>query len=343
MLGNKIKSRLRVRFILWLAQRGYRIKRLGDEDKRYLLGSNNESIPLPDGAMEALDGCPEELQRLRKAYAALDVPATRHSLWDENRLSGDLQLPWFRGDNVYVFQYRRLRSEARVKEYLSLLDVRGKDRLGLFNVLDEDGLFGCWVFDFPGYKHVSRDLLDSINEINFLDKHIGLSAIGNARVLDIGAGYGRLAHRMCTALDNIAAYDCVDAIPESTFLCDYYLNYRGVGNARSVPLHELDTLHDRYDVAVNIHSFSECTQETVRWWLEQVARREIPWLLIIPNESDRLLSIEPDSSRRDFMADVEAAGYKLQIKEPVYADDGLREMIGVDDHFLLFKRESSTS
>jgi 2-polyprenyl-3-methyl-5-hydroxy-6-metoxy-1,4-benzoquinol methylase len=64
--------------------------------------------------------------------------------------------------------------------------------------LEEDDDFGAEVFDFHG-KVVSRDLLDSIIEINFLDRHLGFSSRRAVNVLDIGAGYGRLAHRMATA------------------------------------------------------------------------------------------------------------------------------------------------
>ena len=46
-------------------------------------------------------------------------------------------------------------------------------------------------------------------------------------MLDIGAGYGRLAHRMSAAFPQLEDYCCVDAVPESTFLSEYYLRHRG--------------------------------------------------------------------------------------------------------------------
>lgn len=339
---NLLSGRRRARIDRWLAARGWRVKRLRGEEKFYLMGSYNPDIPLPDGALEALGGQPEGLRRLREAYASLDVPVTRPSMWDAKQLATDLALPWFRGDNVYVWQFRQLRSEAKIRHYLSLLAIRANDHLRLFDKLDEDGLFGCWLFNYVNHPRISRDLLDSINEINFLDQHTGLSKQPGLRVLDIGAGYGRLAYRMCSALENVAVYDCVDAIPESTFLCDYYLRFRGVEKARAVPLHQLDEqLHDRYDIALNIHSFSECPRAATRWWLQKIAQREIPWLLIVPNTPTELLSAEADGATLDFRADVEAAGYRLHLMQPVYPDDELRELIGVQDHFLLFKREAA--
>lgn len=338
---NILSDRMRSRLVKWLARRGLRIKRLDAQSTRYLLSSYDASQPLPEGAEAALAGAPPQLVALRRAYAQLNIPATQHSQWSEAQLSENLALPWFRGDNVYVWQFRQMRSEVRIKQYLALLDIAARDQLGLLSKLGEDGLFGCWTFQYQNYPAISRDLLDSVNEINFLQEHTGLQQRQNLRVLDIGAGYGRLAHRMCTALGNIERYDCIDAIPESTFLCDFYLKFRGVDErARAVPLHQIDQLQERYDLAVNIHSFSECRRDAIRWWLQEVAKREIPWLLIVPNDPETFLSTESDGSKQDFFPDVEAAGYELKVKRPTYVDDNLRELIGVRDHFFLFQRRS---
>lgn len=228
--------------------------------------------------------------------------------------------------------------------YLTLEYVQSQDKLGVLEKTAEDGLFGCWQFHFGNRAPVSRDLLDSANEINFLDQEIGLSSLADLRVLDIGAGYGRLAHRMVESLPNVAAYDCVDAIAESTYLCDYYLKFRKIDHkARAIPLDRIRTdMGERYDVAVNIHSFSECRLEAIRWWLKQVAEREIPWLLIVPNTADQLLSDEDGEGfvRKDFHPDINAAGYDLVRSAPVYDNEELRQLIGIDDHYLLFKRRS---
>ena len=95
------------------------------------------------------------------------------------------------------------------------------DHLNLLDVLHEDDRFGVEIFNFHG-QTVSRDLLDSIIEITFLEKHFGFLNRRDFNVLDIGAGYGRLAHRMATAAPNLGRYFCVDAVPESTFISDYY-------------------------------------------------------------------------------------------------------------------------
>lgn len=335
---------LRSMLVRLLARCGFALRRLSEEDRRYYLSSYDQSRALPQGAEAALDAEHPALISLRERYRSLDLPVLPSHIWQGRHLNRNLQLARFRGDNVYVWQYRQLRSEARMKTYLTLMDIESRDVLGLLDRLGEDGLFGCWTFEYGHRGALSRDLLDSVNEINFLESEIGLSRLARFSVLDIGAGYGRLAHRMHAAMPNLEAYDCVDAVPESTFLCDYYLSYRELTDkARAVPLDQLDGLRPpgSYDLAVNIHSFSECPIAAIRWWLQKVAELQVKWLLIVPNDPNEMLSTEGEGPRVDFMPDIKAAGYELVTSRPVYANDELRALIGVSDHFFLFRRRDA--
>jgi SAM-dependent methyltransferase len=228
-----------------------------------------------------------------------------------------------------------------VLKYFIFTDyVLSRDSQGLLEHLGEDGAFGAWTFQYAGYPRVSRDLLDSVNEILFLDRQLGLLDRCHLRVLDIGAGYGRTAYHMIQAAD-VSDYCCVDAVPESTFVCEYYLQHRGCAPpARVVPLHELDDaiVPGSFDLAINIHSFSECTYAAVSWWLEWIERLRIPHLLIVPNDRDELLAFESDGTRRDFRPLVEGAGYELSACEPVFDDLAVQELLRVPDQFLLFRR-----
>lgn len=88
----------------------------------------------------------------------------------------------------------------------------------------------------------------------------------------------------------------------SSFLCEYHLDFRGVGDRAQVielPDIERSGLPQSYDVAVNIHSFSACSRSAVRWWVEKVAERDVRWLLIVPNTPGQLISTESDVSRED--------------------------------------------
>ena len=113
----------------------------------------------------------------------------------------------------------------------------------------------------------SRDLLDSTIELNFLEKYLKLSRRENLNILDIGAGYGRLAHRTANTLSNLSTYFCTDAVPESTFLSEYHITFRNLEDRVTVvPLDEIEQCIREWNIylAVNIHSFSECSLEAHR-------------------------------------------------------------------------------
>jgi hypothetical protein len=269
---------------------------------------------------------------LRRRYA--DHPANDHIQWDTAAVEAQIDLTSVRADNLYLFQSRRYPPWAY---YATAAYVTQIDRIGLWSTLCEDDHFGAEIFDFHG-KIVSRDLLDSIIEINFLDRHIGLSKWRDLKVLDIGAGYGRLAHRMATALPNLYKYYCVDAVPESTFISDHYLKYRNVaGRCDVVPLDQLSRV-EQPDLAINIHSFPECQNQVVEWWLHRVRDLSVPWLFIVCNPSFGLTSRDV-TGRKDFRQLIERSGFELVAYEskfesaPILNEHGLYPA----DHYL-FRR-----
>jgi hypothetical protein len=316
--------------------------RLTPEDRRYLTSLYDDSVPLPPGAEQELSDDNPRLRELRERYAPLDLPALTASRWNSGAVESFLDLRWFRGETLITWHYRELPRISALKFFVFARYVQERDPRGLLELLGEDGAFGCWTFSYPGYGRFSRDLLESVNEILFLDRELGLAERERVRVLDVGAGYGRLAHRMTAALPQVEDYCCVDAVPEATFLSDYYLRHRGcTPPARVVALDEID---DRltpgaFDLAVNIHSFSECTFEAVAWWVRLLEKLRVPRLLVIPNEPTELLTLEVDGTRRDFLPLLAGAGYRLLKREPVIADAAVRELLRLDDHFHLFGRD----
>jgi len=307
---------------------------------------------LPPGAEEYLSSDNERLRELRDSYRRLDWPVTRHSRWRDDAVAGWLNLKYFRGDNIIMWHYRNEASvgiadadDERVRHnrlfyftYLRyVLDHGGGE---LAELLGEDGAFGCWMYEFPGYPACSRDLLDSVNELLFLDKHLSLMSRSGLRVLDVGAGYGRLAHRATQALSGLADYCCVDAVPESTFLCEYYARARNVvPPVRVTPLPDVPSLQpNHFDLAVNVHSFSECRLEAVEWWMSQVARLGIPYLFVVPNEPSGFLTTEVGSSPKDYLPAIEANGYRLVVDTPAVEDAAARDALGIRDRYCLFER-----
>lgn len=317
--------------------------RLSPEDRRYLTSLYDDSVPLPPGAEGELTRDNPRLRELREAYARSEIPALAASRWRDEAVRSFLDLRYFRGETLITWHYRELPRITRLKYFLLLRYVEERDPRGLLSELGEDGAFGCWTYSYPGYDLVSRDLLESVNELAFIERELSVSERDRFSVLDIGAGYGRLAHRMTYAYPQLDDYCCVDAVPESSFVCDYYLRHRGCDRARVVGLHEVDGALEpgAFDLAVNIHSFPEMPFAAVEWWAGQLARLEVPRLLVVPNEPDELLTQEADGSRRDFLPLLEDAGYRLTAREPVIADAAVRELLPLPDQFHLFERRPS--
>lgn len=322
-----------------LSRVGYRLVRLDENHHRYNGASFAATQPLPPGTEERLRPDHPRLAELRKRYGESPLPMALHSMWNADYLGSELDLRWFRGDNPYVWQFRNIGSDAWRKYYLYLRDIAARDDKGLLHKLSEDDLFGCFTFDYPGWPKVSRDLLDAINELYFLDRHLSLLSHPEWTVLDIGAGYGRLAHRATAAVPDLK-WLCTDAVPESSFLCEFYLDFRKAAGARVVPLDELaaELPKQRIDLAVNVHSFSEMNENAVRGWLTLLQDQRVPWLFIVPNDADRLLTMEHDKTRKPFDGLLAAAGYERVACEPVFSDPAMQEFMGVTDHFFLFRQ-----
>jgi SAM-dependent methyltransferase len=322
---------------------GYRLARLTPEERSSLKGIPGGNSGLP-GPADTLRADNPRLRELRHRYASLRSPMADRSLWSPRFLRRELDLSRFRDDNPYVWQYRFTPENLRRKHYLFAHYIAQRDPRGLLGTLIEDGAFGCHTFEFEAMPKVSRDLLDSINEIYFLDRVGNILGETGLQVLDIGAGYGRLAHRMAAAASGLERYYCVDAIPESTFLSEFYLQYRQCEpKTRVVPLDELEPgLRDaKISLAVNIHSFSEMPYDAIAGWLRLLADLAVPRLLIVPNDGTRLLSYDPGHRRRDFLPLLRSMGYRLVLEEPTFATADFRNWVGNEDRFFYFERATS--
>ncbi len=320
---------------------GFRIIAIQDDELGYLTPSDSARESVPEALYPQLTASNPRLRELRARYAQVPGPLPLRTIWGRAYLAGELQLPFFRADNAYVWQYRNIRVDLRKKYYLYARYIAERDPRGLLHALTEDGAFGCGTIAFHNLPVISRDLLDSINEIYFLDRALGLFERQGFTVLDIGAGYGRLAHRMACALPGLGHYYCTDAVPESTFLSEIYLQHRRcAGKTSVIPLDELSaTLGGKaIDLAVNIHSFSEMGYDSIAAWLQLVAELNIPHLLIVPNQAEQLVSCEKDLSRRDFLPLLQTLGYRLKRKEPYLLDPDVQELVRIYDNFFLFER-----
>jgi hypothetical protein len=162
-------------------------------------------ISLPEGAKYYLRPDNPRHLDLQARYA----PHTQfeHSQWPPELLKSDLDLRYIRADNAYNWKIRG--GPQEINYIITVYYVKDTDGLGLWDRLTEDDLFGAYTFDFNGTHRISRDLIDSILQINFLERHCNLSRLPRATVLDIGAGYGRLAWRLTRGMSNLRASDAL--------------------------------------------------------------------------------------------------------------------------------------
>ncbi len=304
--------------------------------EKMFLPATVSCLPAPPGAHEYLRLDNPRITELRDRYRS--HPAAVHAHWGEHRLLAGFDPCEFRRDSHYIWQGRRTKPETYL---LTAFYLREHDSLGLMTRLSEDGLFGAITVPFEKDYLISRDLLDSINEISLIARWLDLKLESALTVLDIGAGYGRLAHRLLNALTN-ATITCVDAVPISTFLCEYYVGFRELGQRAEVVT--LDRAEDsltgrRFDLATNIHSFSECPCSAIEWWLQCLGRVTVDKLLIVPNDGQQLLSIESDGARRNFEPLLQQYGWRPTRQEPIYLSEPLQRYgLFPDGCFRLFTR-----
>lgn len=263
---------------------------------------------------------------LKEKYLEFNKNRGGEPQWHDDFCEAQINFPYFRGDNAYIWQ---LRNNNTKRHYdLTVKYILSMDRFALLNKTTEDGAFGVLTCLTDSGVLVSRDLLDSITELYFLENVLGISKTEGLKIIDIGAGYGRLAHRATECFTNIDKFYCTDAIAESTFLSEFYLNYRCASDRSAViPLHTAEATIKtvKPDIAVNIHSFSECSVHSIDFWINCLAQGKVKYLMIVPNnyKSDggkNLLSLESDSSLVRYERILNDYGYQLMVKMPKFLD-----------------------
>jgi SAM-dependent methyltransferase len=325
MVRESISLGERVEGLTWRIS--YAARRRSDVARTHVSSWRRKRRGHSDGGVDpadraALCATNPGLQALRQRYAGLSNIVGKSRIWHRGPVTAE-DLLYFRGDNAYVWQFQD--SNTPEKYVLTYLYLQTIDTLGLLDVLTEDGDYG--VFTFPtgdtdkegNERFVSRDLLDSACELLFLERALQISRQPGLKVLDIGAGYGRLAYRAVTAFSNIDTYFCIDAIPESSFICSHYLSRKGAVRTRVVAFDDQqDLVPGTIDLAVNIHSFSECAIEAVDYWLSRCAELKVQYLFIVPNMSADGEKAVRLNNGTDFSPLLAQYGYQLCHAEPKY-------------------------
>jgi hypothetical protein len=303
-----------------------------------ILGAVHNPTDLPTDAQEYLVPDNPRLLDLKRRYADFDPRVTTPLQWTDDYVRIE-DIAHFRGDNAYVWQVRGDNCNTGgnyniLGHLLATYYVKSIDRYQLLDRLTEDNDFGNFTFDIAGHV-VSRDLLDSIIEILFLDRHLGLMSRSDLTMLDIGAGYGRLAYRLSAAVPGLKKCFCADAVPYSTFISEFYLRFRkATPKTQVVPLDEIEqTLANvNVDIAVNICSFPECRLEAIEWWISRLACWNIRYFLV----SCMSKTLE-NYLQQEFSSNLEKHGYRLLTYEPKYHDALIQKYAIAPIYYFLFE------
>lgn len=290
---------------------------------------------IPSDAASWLKPDNPRLLELQARYDAFDHRVTAPSAWTGNRLSAE-DLLYFRGDNAFVWQVRGP-NRNELSYALCYYALKADDPEDLIGRLGDDASFGVHHFTIDD-RIITRDLLDSIREIQFLKRHASLGE-RSCNILDIGAGYGRLAYRLNQATPDTVRIFATDAYAPSTFISEYYLRYRQASRATVIPLDEVETLlaGTRIEVATNVHSFAECTTDAIAWWVERLARYHVKYLMVVPNEGKASGARCQTSDGIDIEPIFSHFGYRAIVREPRYPD-AVVQLYGIDPvHLHLFE------
>ncbi len=203
------------------------------------------------------------------------------AMWDTWQARVQASLPNFAAHPIFVDQSQSEAEFQSVADYVWSKTQGQIDHEGMLR----DAEFGARVVETTRGK-LTRMWLDSAVEIEFLSRHMPLDA--GERILDIGAGYGRLAGAFAGMFDEIQhgnpRYVCVDPVPISTQICRNYC-------ARFAPKAEVPSLpdflalhnqhHYAFDLAINVHSWNECTREQISAWLDLLDELKVPLMFTV--------------------------------------------------------------
>ena len=205
------------------------------------------------------------------------------AMWSQWQEVVKNSLPNFCADRIYVEQLSPSQEEFEaVAEYVAhnLMDSEGKTR---------DAAYGGIIRNTKALGEVTRMWLDANIEIDFLTRH--MPCWENARVLEIGAGYGRLAVMLEFF---VKEYYCIDAVPISTELCKMYCAAHG-NQVQVLELSDLAEMDESsaINLAINIHSFNECNLVQIARWLDILWEMRVPWLFTVSHpDSQAYLSYD---------------------------------------------------
>lgn len=188
-------------------------------------------------------------------------------------------------------------TERKWRKYIEFLCMlweftSKKDRLMLLNQLQEPELGNPIVIEYKGHK-VAQDICNSVMEVNTIMEFTKHNPQERMKVIELGAGHGRVANVLLHALANVQVV-IVD-IPPALYVSQWYLSnlfskhrvfkFRDFSNYREVK-HEFEEssiaflspaqveyLPDQmFDLFINISSLHEMTYAQIEMWFGHIDR-----------------------------------------------------------------------
>lgn len=174
---------------------------------------------------------------------------------------------------------------ASLFEYVSKID-----RLNILKKIEEPLLGNPFIVTYKG-KKISQDLCNSVYEFYSITQKIKLSK--NARIADIGAGYGRLAYIFLNVIPDCSY--CIIDIPPALFISQKYLKtifprekiflFRPFSSYKDIKSefdssrikfllpHQLELFPDKhFDLFINISSLHEMMRSQIKNYIELINR-----------------------------------------------------------------------
>jgi hypothetical protein len=216
------------------------------------------------------------------------------AMWERWQDTVRAALPLYAQSPFYVNQTTV--TEDEVDRAVTALDARW-DVSGM----TRDVVHGARVFE-TSRGPVTRQWVDGNVEIGFLFQALPYMAAHD--VLDIGAGYGRLAVMLSPL---VRSYTCVDPVSVSVDVCrDYTARYAPSVRVLSVDefLADLPTL--RPTLAINIHSWNECDRAQITGWLDVLDVLAVPYLFTVTHDADPQVFTAWETDQPNFRPLIEA-------------------------------------
>jgi putative sugar O-methyltransferase len=143
------------------------------------------------------------------------------------------------------------------------------DRLGAMRALEPS--LGRPMPIYFGGRLISQDIAMASLDLNRMADEMPLMA--KTRVLEIGAGYGRLAYLLRSLVPNVQ-YSIVDISPALAISQGYLTSIFGEASGMRFLLpHQLDEIPDNYfDLALNVSSFDEMPPAVSIGYLKTIGR-----------------------------------------------------------------------